>query len=626
MTLPDGRRVHLSYQPAPADAEVAVVVGGSPPMAPGRIDPPAFEGLGFESSPLAASHFDFSDTPFGGSELLSVRCASVGEAFVAVSPPSNGQIPLPRNGYDAIADPQYGEKWKEAMINDIVGKQTKHKLWRPVKSLPPGRRPMGGKWVFRVVYKLDGSVEKFKARWVGKGFTQIAGIDYDETFCSTLRHDSQKYFFADACACDNDLEECDIEKAFPSSDADDRELFIDQPECFEKEGFVACQLTGNLEGTRQAGNQFMKTHALAMERCGFTRLSIEPNIYVRTEGDTTIKIGCYVDNLLISSPKSPKAKAMVAAFKAEYRKRFTLEDRGEPEIFIGMQITRVRHRRLLTICQTKHIEETFEQYLSGTCTKHASTPLASMTEDEFMSIKGADDDAERAAMRNKSYLALMGSLNWTVNTRPDIAFYVSFLCTFMQCPSRKAWDAGLGVLAYLYATRHMGITFDGNKPVIVAYSDSSWGQSPRPFSGHVVFFCGAASSYSSRKMKIVPQSTGEAETAAYANCAKDLRFAQQLLAALGLVLSLPTNIMCDGDAAVKGIKKPGVTMRNRHYESWLHYGREQYLNKVSTPVHVSRVKMIADIFTHTNSKTEFIKFRDTLLNVNGGQKLDAYAV
>jgi hypothetical protein len=84
--------------------------------------------------------------------------------------------------------------------------------------------------------------------------------------------------------------------------------------------------------------------------------------------------------------------------------------------------------------------------------------------------------------------------------------------------------------------------------------------------------------------------------------------------------------MCDGDAAVKGIKKPGVTMRNRHYESWLHYGREQYLNKVSTPVHVSRVKMIADIFTHTNSKTEFIKFRDTLLNVNGGQKLDVYAV
>ncbi|MCO5606691.1 hypothetical protein L7F22_060880 [Adiantum nelumboides] len=94
--------------------------------------------------------------------------------------------PLPRKTQpDSFEQALECVQWKDAMQPEIDYIHKNH-TWDLV-DLPTGKKPIGTKWIFKVKRKQDGTVDRYKARFVAKGYAQQKGIDYDETFAPTSR-------------------------------------------------------------------------------------------------------------------------------------------------------------------------------------------------------------------------------------------------------------------------------------------------------------------------------------------------------------------------------------------------------------------------------------------------------
>eukprot|EP00253_Pinus_taeda_P025839 PITA_25839 len=85
----------------------------------------------------------------------------------------------PRNVKEAV-DSEDGKLWKEAMLDEMASLH-KNEAWDLVE-LPAGRKPIGSKWVFKKKTNAEGKVEKYKARLVQKGYSQVLGIDIGDIF------------------------------------------------------------------------------------------------------------------------------------------------------------------------------------------------------------------------------------------------------------------------------------------------------------------------------------------------------------------------------------------------------------------------------------------------------------
>ncbi|KAK8618055.1 hypothetical protein V6N13_115930 [Hibiscus sabdariffa] len=85
----------------------------------------------------------------------------------------------PKTYQEAVSSPD-SEKWLEAMRSEMDS-MSENQVWT-LGEPPNGIKPIGCKWVFKKKTDMDGNVQTYKGRLVTKGFRQIHGVDYDETF------------------------------------------------------------------------------------------------------------------------------------------------------------------------------------------------------------------------------------------------------------------------------------------------------------------------------------------------------------------------------------------------------------------------------------------------------------
>ena len=145
------------------------------------------------------------------------------------------------------------------MLNALVSNNT----WT-LTLLPSNKKAIGCKWIYRAKYKADGSVERYKARLVVKGFTQQEGLDFTDTFSLVAKLTTVKTLLAISAVKGWHLVPLDVNNAFLNSDLHE-EVCMQLPQGFHnKEGNVVCKLNKSLYGLKQASRQWNAKFVLSL--------------------------------------------------------------------------------------------------------------------------------------------------------------------------------------------------------------------------------------------------------------------------------------------------------------------------------------------------------------------------
>ena len=110
----------------------------------------------------------------------------------------------------------------------------KNGVWEIV-SRPEGKSVVASRWLYKIKHGVDGSIEKYKARFVARGFSQKEGVDYDETFAPVARYTSIRSIIAIASTMGWKLHQMDVKAAFLNGIIEE-EVCIEQPEGFVVHG------------------------------------------------------------------------------------------------------------------------------------------------------------------------------------------------------------------------------------------------------------------------------------------------------------------------------------------------------------------------------------------------------
>ena len=193
-----------------------------------------------------------------------------------------------------------------------------------------------------------------------------------------------------------------------------------------------------------------------------------------------------------------------------------------------MQCERDRSAGTVTLKQTRYIEQVAEEY-KGQFTPQ-TTPWGESKAERLEFDRTAPAESESETFDRGLHLSLVGKLVWPFTmTRVDLGEAVTVLASVAHAPTREAYKRALGVLGYLVHSKNLGITFGGRLRVplglseppphfaessgLYTYHDSSFGSKPRPMAGYVIMYCNGPIDWNAGHLKIVPESSHEAESA-----------------------------------------------------------------------------------------------------------------
>ncbi|CAI7743518.1 unnamed protein product [Closterium sp. NIES-54] len=373
---------------------------------------------------------------------------------------------------------------------------------------------MKNRWVLTTKYHIDDSVEREKARLVVKGFTQVYGADYDETYAPVSSYVTLRIFLSIVAILDLNLVQLDMKNAFMQSKLN----------------------------------------------------RVDTALYFKVgDGKVTCWVLVYVEDLLTASNSTKMLKELKELLEAA----FELCEISPVQKYLGLEIIRDRLTRKLRLHQQGYADSLRRRFLDKEQTRR--TPKTSVSVDANAELTFDDEEAQER--QEDEYRQKAGSLQFAATTmRLDIAFACSKLGSSLTVRSDQHLHEVDRCFAYLANMRGTVLEFGGEPESLklISYVDANDVDDKRnrtSTGGYVFVYGGAAISWSNQRIKCVLLSSTESEYVAATEAGKEgrrLRFlhaeSRQLDAGTLIVLQV------DNKLAITVAEGMGLTGNLKHME------------------------------------------------------------
>ncbi|GJX26545.1 zinc finger, CCHC-type containing protein [Tanacetum coccineum] len=330
----------------------------------------------------------------------------------------------------------------EEAINDEMDSIMCNNAW-VLTDLPPSCRPLGCKWIFKRKLKVNGTVEKFKARLVIQGFKQKSGIDYFDTYTPVARISTIRLLITITSIHNLIIHQMDVKTTFLNGELDE-EVYMNQPQGLIMPGNEnkVCKLIKSLYGLKQAPKQWHQKFDEVVLSNGYLLNQADKCVYSKFDKSGKGVIIClYVDDMLIFGTD----QVQVDLTKEFLSSRFSMKDMGEADVILGI---RIKHKSNgITISLSHYIEKVLKKFNYFDCTP-VSTPMD--TSEKLMPNKGKVVSQLESSRMIGCFMYAMTCI------RPDIAFAVGKLSRYTSNPdnsSTRGWVFLLGGGAISWASK-----------------------------------------------------------------------------------------------------------------------------------------------------------------------------
>jgi hypothetical protein len=463
-------------------------------------------------------------------------------------------IKEPNSYKDAIAS-QERDLWLKAMDKEISTLKANN-TWT-LMDLPPNTKPISTRWVYKIK-KNDDKTLSYKARLVARGFEQIYGLNYYETFAAVIKQQAFKLIFAIATLNAWPIHKIDMKSAFTQGDIGDDTIYLSLPDGYKdpknRKGLL---LNRALYGLKQAANIWYNLLAKELQAIGFTQLQNDTCIYYNRQKKTIIIV--YVDDIAITGPDVSYIQEIITKLS----KRFSLTDLGPIKAYLGIDITRSKDLKTTILSQKDYIVKILKRF-----GMEDSRPVNTPIEPGFIQQKYKGQATKEDI---KWYQQAIGSLLYaSLLTRPDIAYTTSVLGRYASNPGPEHIKAVKRVFRYLNGNQDHTTSYNtniANSQYIKGYTDADYAGDKEEYkstTGYIFYLANGPVSHLAKLQPITAQSTTEAEYIALAMATKEATYLKALLEELDYFNQSNIPIYTDNNGAIQLAKNPSFHAKSKH--------------------------------------------------------------